>query len=291
MTDFAMTNEMTIGELYYARVREALAFLQKMAGGFQPATAVVLGSGLGNIAREVEDARVVAAGEIPHWPLSTAPGHSGEIVLGKIEGRPVVLLRGRVHFYEGYDMWRVTFPTRVLGMWNIRQYIGTNASGGIDPSLSPGDIVLVEDHINYTGANPLIGPPTPKWNVRFPDMTHAYSPRLIGMCERAALSAGVRARRGVYIAFSGPSYETPAEIRMARGMGASVVGMSTVPEVIVANAMGMETAVLSCVANQAAGISGNTLTEEEVLSEMKAASGRVAALIRGMMRSLEDEGL
>lgn len=278
-------------KLYYGQVEEALSYIKSKVGGFQPSTAVVLGSGLGDIAGQVEGAHAIPTRDIPGWPRSTAPGHSGEIVLGTIEGRPVVLLKGRVHFYEGYDMRQVTFSTRVLGMWKVRQYIGTNASGGIDPCLRPGDIVLVQDHINNMGANPLTGPSEPRWNVRFPDMTHAYSPRLLDLCERTASAAGLAIHKGIYIAFPGPSYETPAEIRMARTLGASVVGMSTVPEVIVSNSMGVETAVLSCVANQAAGMSGEKLTEEEVLTVMKAASNRVGTLICGLMRALEDERL
>ncbi|MDR1977618.1 MAG: purine-nucleoside phosphorylase [Synergistaceae bacterium] len=278
-------------EGYYEKVSEALRYLQSAAGDFQPKTAVVLGSGLGNISEKVRDPRVVDVNDIPHWPRSTAPGHAGQIVLGKIEGRPVALLKGRVHYYEGYDMREVTFPTRVLGMWGIAQYIGTNASGGVDARLRPGDIVLVEDHINYMGANPLIGAAELRWNARFPDMTHAYNPRLLDLCEKAASLQGIRVARGVYIAFAGPSYETPAEIKMARVLGASVVGMSTVPEVIVSSAMGMETAVISCVSNLAAGMGGGTLDEKEVLSVMGEASDRMGSLICGLVKQLEGASL
>jgi len=266
---------------------EALQYIKSVAGEFQPKTAVVLGSGMGKIADEVSGATVIDTKDIPHWPRSTAPGHAGQVILGKMEGRPIAMLKGRLHYYEGHSMNDVTFPTRVMGMWGVKQYIGTNASGGIDPSMKTGDIVLLHDHINYMGANPLIGPAELRWNVRFPDMTHAYSRRLITLCEKAGISAGVQTGRGVYIAFSGPSYETPAEVRMARMLGATVVGMSTVPEVIVANAMAMETAVISCVSNLAAGMTGNTLTEQEVLDEMQAASGRLGNLIRGLMKELE----
>jgi purine-nucleoside phosphorylase len=270
---------------------EALQYIKTAAGNFQPKTAVVLGSGLGRITDEIEAPVVIETKDIPHWPRSTSPGHAGQVVLGKMSGRPVVMLKGRLHYYEGYSMREVTFPTRVMGMWGIKQYIGTNASGGIDPFLRPGDIVLIYDHINYMGINPLIGPTEPRWNVRFPDMTHTYSRRLIKLCERVAGAAGIQVTRGVYIAFSGPSYETPAEVRMARVLGASVVGMSTVPEVIIANAMAMETAVISCVGNLAAGMSEDTLTEEEVLLEMQSVSLRLGSLISGFMKELEDEGL
>ncbi|MDR2529315.1 MAG: purine-nucleoside phosphorylase [Synergistaceae bacterium] len=274
---------------YYDKVLEALNYLRSVAGDFQPRTAIILGSGLGSVSEEVSSPQIISAKDIPHWPRSTAPGHAGQVVLGKIEGRPVALLKGRVHCYEGYSMRDVTFSTRVLGMWGVAQYIATNASGGVDTCLKPGDVVLVQDHINHMGTNPLTGPTEPRWNVRFPDMTHAYSRRLLDMCERAAMEEGIQVTRGVYIAFSGPSYETPAEIRMARVMGASVVGMSTVPEVIVSNAMGMETAVISCVANLAAGMSGEPLTEEEVLVAMQSASGNVGRLICSLMRRLEDD--
>jgi purine-nucleoside phosphorylase len=273
-------------ERYYEHVEEALRYLQSAAGNFQPKTALVLGSGLGNISGKICDPLVVDAKDIPHWPQSTAPGHAGKVVLGKIQDRPVALLQGRVHYYEGYDMREVTFSTRVLGMWGIGQYVGTNASGAVDARLKPGNIVLIEDHVNYMGTNPLIGAAEPRWNVRFPDMTHAYSPRLLDLCEKAALLEGIDTRRGIYVAFSGPSYETPAEIRMARAMGASVVGMSTVPEVIVSNAMGMETAVISCVANLAAGMGDEFLSEEEVLSAMEKASGPMGALICGLIKQL-----
>jgi len=276
---------------YYEKVMEALQYIKSAADGFQPKTAIVLGSGLGKIADRIDEPLVIDTKEIPHWPKSTAPGHAGQIVLGKMEGRPVAMLKGRLHYYEGHSMNDVTFPIRVMGMWGVKQYIGTNASGGIDPSLRTGDIVLIHDHINYMGINPLIGPTEPRWNVRFPDMTHTYSRRLITLCERAAVLAGIQVSKGVYIAFSGPSYETPAEIRMSRVMGASVVGMSTVPEVIIANAMAMETAVVSCVANLAAGMTDDTLTEEEVLREMHAASGRLSSLMSSLMRQLENEGL
>ena len=209
--------------------------------------------------------------------------------MGTLEGCPVILLQGRVHCYEGYSMQDVTFPVRVLGMMGVRQYVATNASGGVNPELVPGDIAAVRDHINLMGANPLVGPSEPRWNVRFPDMTHAYSPRLLELMDMAAAGAGLTLKRGVYAAFMGPSYETPAEVRMARTLGADLVGMSTVPEVVVANAMGMETAVLSCVANRASGMGDEHLTEEEVLRVMAESSRSLALLIRGLLRALASE--
>ena len=274
----------------YDRAMKALDCLCRAAGDFKPRAAVVLGSGLGSVADEVEDARILSAAEIPGWPLSTAPGHAGRVVMGVLEGCPVILLQGRVHCYEGYSMREVTFPVRVLGMMGVRQYVATTASGGVNPELVPGDIAAVRDHINLMGANPLVGPSEPRWNVRFPDMTHAYSPRLLELMDMAAAGAGLTLKRGVYAAFMGPSYETPAEVRMARTLGADLVGMSTVPEVVVANAMGMETAVLSCVANRASGMGDEHLTEEEVLRVMAESSRSLALLIRGLLRALASGG-
>lgn len=270
----------------YDRAARALEHIRRASGDFEPLTAVVLGSGLGAVADEVEDPCVLNTAEIPGWPVSTAPGHAGRVVMGTLEGRPVILLQGRVHCYEGYSMRDVTFPVRVLGMMGVRQYVGTNASGGVNPDLLPGDIAAVRDHINLMGDNPLIGPHEPRWNVRFPDMTHAYSPRLLELLDRAAAGAGIPLKRGVYAAFTGPSYETPAEVRMARTLGADLVGMSTVPEVIVASAMGMEIAVLSCVANKAAGMGDEHLTEEDVLRVMAGSSRSLALLIRALLRAL-----
>jgi purine-nucleoside phosphorylase len=280
------------GKDYFERVMEALRYIQAETGDFRPKTAVVLGSGLGKAAGEIEDPLVIETKNIPHWPRSTAPGHAGQVIMGKIAGRPIVVLRGRVHHYEGHEIEDIVFPTRVLKMLGVREYIATNASGGIDESLETGDIVLVEDHINHMGANPLRGAAEPRWHERFPDMTRAYSPRLIELCEIAASRLGISTKRGVYIAFPGPSYETPAEIRMARVMGASVVGMSTVPEIIESNAMGMENAVISCVANKAAGLGGTKdekLTEEEVLRAMSTLAQSVGALVCALVEQIEED--
>jgi purine-nucleoside phosphorylase len=277
------------GDAYFENVMKALRYIQAEAGGFKPKTAVVLGSGLGKAADGIADPLIIDTKNIPHWPRSTAPGHAGQVILGTLENRPVVILKGRVHYYEGYAMEDVVFPTRVLRMLGVEQYIATNASGGIRDSLNAGDIVLVEDHINFMGVNPLRGPTEPRWNPRFPDMTRAYSPRLLRLCEKAAFQLDIPVSRGVYVAFSGPTYETPAEIRMARAMGASIVGMSTVPEIIVSNAMGMENVVISCVGNKAAGLglTDATLTEEEVLAVMGTAVSRVGALIRALIAQME----
>jgi purine-nucleoside phosphorylase len=272
-------------------VMEAARYIERAAGDFRPKTVVVLGTGLGKVAGLVADPVVIESKDIPHWPRSTAPGHAGQLLLGRLGGRPVAVRRGRVHYYEGCGMEDVVFPTRVMKALGIAQHVATNAVGGIDEDLDTGSIVLVDDHINCMGNNPLIGPAVSQWNPRFPDMTRAYSPRLLRFCEEEAARLGIEVKRGVYIAFSGPSYETPAEIRMARTLGASVVGMSTVPEIIVSTAMDMENAVISCVSNKAAGLGGEDakLTEDDILRGMEAASDRVGALLAALMERLEKE--
>lgn len=275
---------------YYDKVREAADFIRARSGGHSPLTALVLGSGLGKAAESAEQAVVISTSEIPHWPLSTAPGHAGKLILGRIGGRETAVLSGRVHLYEGYSMRDVTFGTRVMGELGVRQYIATNASGAISRDLVPGDIMMLTDHINMTGRNPLTGPNEDRWNVRFPDMTHVYSRRLASIMERASHDVHVMLQRGVYAMMSGPSFETPAEVRMLGVLGADAVGMSTVPEMIVANAMGMEAAALSCVANMAAGLTDSPLTEQEVLDAMAMASQTLASLIGAFIARLVSEG-
>ena len=250
----------------------------------QPETVIVSGSGLGGIADAAENTIIIDAHDIPHWPGSTAPGHAGKIIIGKISGSPVIIQQGRVHYYEGHSMKAVTFPVRVFGMLGVKNYIATNAAGAINTSYNPGEIIAVKDHINLMGANPLAGPNDPRWNERFPDMSRAYNPELLSMLE------GLGLRQGVYAAFTGPSFETPAEVKMAGLLGADLAGMSTVPEVITANAMGLRVGVLSCVANMAAGIEPDkTLTGQEVLDKMKESSGKLAVLLVKLIENLNRE--
>ena len=266
----------------YDRASEALNFIKKFLHD-TPQTAIVAGSGLGDIADVLENKIIIDASEVPHWPRSTAPGHAGKIIAGKIKGRNIIMLQGRVHYYEGYPMSAVTFPVRVLKMLRVNEYIATNASGAVNKNFSVGEIIAVKDHINLMGINPLIGQNEPRWNVRFPDMTHAYNEKLRGILKNFGL------QEGVYAAFSGPSYETPSEVKMAGILGADLVGMSTVPEVIVANSMGMKVCVLSCVANMAAGISPVELTEQEVIDNMKKTSGRLADIIVRLIEKINSE--
>jgi purine-nucleoside phosphorylase len=230
----------------------------------RPAIGVVLGSGLGAFADTLEDETAVPFGEIPHFPASTVAGHSGALVVGRSRGAPVAVMKGRVHHYEGYPLAEVVFPIRVLGRLGVRTLVLTNAAGAINPAFRPGELMILEDHINLLG-NPLIGPNEEALGPRFFDMSEAYDKPLREVAARACAAVGVPCHRGVYIAMTGPSYETPAEIRMARTLGADAVGMSTVPEVIAARHMGMRVLGLSCLTNMAAGVSDRKLDHREVL--------------------------
>jgi purine-nucleoside phosphorylase len=238
------------------------------------------------MADAVENSVAMLYDEIPYWPRTTAIGHVGRLIMGTLEGVPVVVMQGRVHYYEGYTMDEITFPVRIFGEMGIRSIIATNAAGGVNLEYKPGDVVAIRDHINYMGTNPLIGTNNSKWGPRFPDMTYAYDPDYIEKVSRVAREENIRLHSGVYIAFSGPSYETPAEIRMSRTLGADVVGMSTVPEVIVANHMGMRVLALSCVSNYAAGVTPEKLHHKEVLEGMARAAGSMTVLIKGFLREI-----
>jgi purine-nucleoside phosphorylase len=268
-----------------AWVVEALGAIEERTS-IRPRVGIILGSGLGEVADAISDAYAIPYEEIPHWPSATAIGHAGRLVLGTLEGVPVAVMQGRVHYYEGYGMREVTFPARVMGELGIGSLIATNASGGINLGYKPGDLVAVYDHINYMGTNPLIGANEEKWGPRFPDMTYAYDREYLDLLDASAIDEKIALHRGVYIAFSGPSYETPAEIRMARILGADVVGMSTVPEVIAANHMSIRVAAISCVANFAAGVKPEKLRQQEVIDGMARAAGSLTRLIRAFLRRI-----
>ncbi len=272
---------------YTENILEALSYIQKKVSCL-PEAVLVLGSGLGGLADSIEDPIIVPYKEIPHWPLSTAPGHAGRLVFGLLDNTYVAVMQGRIHFYEGYSMKDVTFPVRVFGEWGVPYYLASNASGGINLSYLPGDMVMLYDHINFMGTNPLVGPVISAKEERFPDMSYTYDRDILRLADEVAKENNLLVHRGVYIAFSGPSYETPAEIRMARVMGADVVGMSTVPETIVAHAMGMKVFAVSCVANYAAGVTSQKLSEEEVIREMGKATGKLTTLLRGLLQKIGD---
>lgn len=246
------------------RADEAAAYV-KSRTPLRPSIALVLGSGLGAFAESMQGATVIPYGAIPHFPTSTAIGHSGRLVVGATQGVPVAVMAGRVHYYEGYSLEQVVFPVRVLGRLRIKILIMTNAAGSVNVIYKPGELMVIQDHINYMGGNPLVGPNDERLGLRFFDLSDAYDAKLGEIAEKACWKAGVTVRKGVYIAFSGPSYETPAEIRMARGMGADAVGMSTVPEVIAARHMGIRVLAISCITNMAAGVLKKKLDHREVL--------------------------
>jgi purine-nucleoside phosphorylase len=257
------------------------------AAGDIPDIAVVLGSGLGGFAGRLADAATIPYADIPRFARSTAPGHKGNLIVGKIAGGPrVICMQGRFHMYEGYAAPEATRHVRVLRELGVSRLILTNASGGLNPAWSAGDLMLIEDHINFTGQNPLTGPNFSEYGPRFPDMSFAYDPGLRETVRRAAGSLSIPLREGVYVGFLGPSFETPAEIRMFQALGASAVGMSTVPEAIVANHCGMKVCGISCVTNLAAGILAQPLTSEEVLESAAKAGPLFEALLEETLRLL-----
>jgi purine-nucleoside phosphorylase len=270
---------------YFDRVEEAAAHLRRDLGS-PPEIAVVLGSGLGAFAESLGDSTVVPYGEIPHWPASRVIGHAGKLSAGTAAGTRVLALSGRVHFYEGHDLGTVTFATRVLGRLGVKTLILTNAAGGINLRFGQGALMVIDDHINLLGTNPLIGPNETRFGLRFPDMSSIYSTRLRGLADAAARSSGLQVEHGVYIAVTGPSYETPAEIRAFRTLGADAVGMSTVPEAIVARHMGIEVLGISCISNMASGILPQPLTEEEVMETTSRVRDQFIALLEGIIGRL-----
>jgi len=277
---------------YFETTGEAANFLRSRLGTLAPRIGIVLGSGLGATADAVETTAIVPYGEIPHFPQSTVEGHSGRIVAGRLGRVPVIVMQGRVHHYEGYTPQQVTFPMRVLGHIGIRTVILTNAAGGISISCRIGDLMLISDHINMLGFNPLVGPNEPRFGdgtksgLRFFDMSEAYSRQLRDLAHLAARDEGFITTEGVYLAVPGPSFETPAEIRAFRTMGADLVGMSTVPETIVARHMGIEVLGISCVTNLAAGISPTPLSHEEVFEAGGKAQHRLAALLTRLLPAI-----
>jgi purine-nucleoside phosphorylase len=248
----------------------------------------VLGSGLGGFADAVEDAVEIPYAEIPGWPVSTAVGHAGTLVLGTFGGAPVAVMKGRAHLYEGVPPAKVVFGVRVLGRLGIESLVVTNACGAIDPSLQPGALVAVSDHLNFQGASPLVGPNDDSLGPRFPDMTDAYDPSYRARAREAADRLGIALGEGVYAAWLGPAFETPAEIRMLRTVGADLVGMSTVPEVLAARHMGIRCLALSCVTNAAAGVLPEPIDHERVLEVGARAAGDLVALLREVIPALSD---
>lgn len=246
------------------KIKMATDFLTEKIN-IHPQIGFILGSGLGVLADKIENPQMIQYSEIPHFPKSTVYGHAGELVFGDFQGKKVVAMKGRFHFYEGYPLGEVTFPVRVMKALGVETLIVTNAAGGANPNFEPGDLMIIEDHINLSNHNPLIGPNDEKFGVRFPDMSQAYDKSFIELAEKIAKDLNIDIKKGVYTFFSGPTYETPAEIRMVQKLGGDAVGMSTVPEVIVAIHAGLQVLGISCITNMASGILDQPLNHEEVI--------------------------
>lgn len=270
---------------YYEKVGEAAAFVRARVPAL-PEVAVVLGSGLGDFAGGLADAVTIPYTSIPHWPASRVVGHAGQLVVGRIGSKTVAALSGRAHFYEGHDMGTVVFATRVVGVLGVKVLILTNAAGGINTAFAQGALMVIDDHINLLGTNPLVGPNDERFGPRFPDMTEAYSKRLRAIADGVARDQGLPLAHGVYVAVHGPSYETPAEIRYMRAIGADAVGMSTAPEVIAARHMGIEVLGISCITNMAAGVLDRPLVHEEVMETAHRVRGQFTALLEGIISRL-----
>ena len=257
----------------------------RLKGTYQlrPTLAIVLGSGFHHVLTELRVDKRISCAKIPGFPVPGLSGHAGELIFGKLGGMPVLVLSGRAHFYEGYSMEQVTFPVRTLAALGIRDLLLTNAAGGINQKLQPGDFMVLTDHINWMGVNPLRGPAMPG-RPGFVDMTHVYDERLSALLFRAGKSGNLKLRRGVYLAVSGPSYETPAEIRAFARLGADAVGMSTVPEAMVARQCGLNVAAVSCVTNPAAGRGRGPLSHAEVLKTAERVKGLAVELLKNFMR-------
>ncbi|HEX5707860.1 MAG TPA: purine-nucleoside phosphorylase [Pyrinomonadaceae bacterium] len=251
-----------------------------------PRMALVLGSGLGAFADEIEGGVAMPYEEVPGFARSTVEGHAGRLVIGRVGGVPLVAMQGRFHFYEGYTLEEVTFPVRVFALMGVRTLVLTNAAGGLNNSYTQGSLIVISDHLNLLGDNPLRGPNDERLGARFPDMTEVYDHEYQDVAVREAQEMGVELRRGVYAALSGPSYETPAEIRMMRSLGADAVGMSTVPEAIVARHAGMRVLGLSCITNMAAGIEATPIDHAEVMETGARVRETFAELLRRVIPKL-----
>ncbi|MBM6613708.1 purine-nucleoside phosphorylase [Desemzia sp. RIT804] len=266
------------------RITEAAAYIKEQ-GVKQVDVGLILGSGLGELGEEVEQPIAIPYETIPHFPVSTVIGHAGQLVYGTLGGQMVLAMQGRFHYYEGYSLEDVTFPVRVMKELGIHSVIVTNAAGGVNTSFEPGDLMMITDQINFTGVNPLHGPNDENLGPRFADMSHAYDAEYQEMVRKVAQEKGVALKEGVYMGFSGPTYETPAEIKMARTFGADAIGMSTVPEVIVANHGGLRVIGVSCITNLAAGMQAN-LNHEEVVETTTRVKETFKSFVKAILASM-----
>lgn len=270
----------------FDKAKEAADYIKKQIGEFEPEVAMILGSGLGDFANHVEEASAISYTDIPNFHKTSVVGHKGQLVYGKISGKNVMVFQGRFHAYEGHAQEIVCLPTRTLALLGVKKLLITNASGGISSDYVPGDLVCITDHINLTGRNPLVGENDNEFGPRFPDMSEAYSKNLNETLSASASEINIDLKQGVYAGFLGPTYETPAEVRMAKILGADMVGMSTVPEVIAANHCQIETCGISCITNLAAGISKEKLSHAEVKEVANMAMDKFTRLLLKFMERI-----
>lgn len=266
-------------------IQETLDYIDTYTDGFKPEIGIVLGSGLGDLADQYCEFAIPYS-KIPGFSKSTVEGHKGQLVFATINNRPVVMMQGRIHYYEGHSMQDITYPIKVMKELGVKTVILTNAAGAINKSFKPGDLMVITDHINMMGANPLVGPNDDRFGTRFPDMSEVYNKYLIKRVDAAARNLRIDVKHGVYIASSGPSYETPAEIKMARYLGADAAGMSTVPEAIVANYCGMKVVGISCISNYASGVSTKKLTHEEVIETTNSVKSKFKNLLLFLLKNI-----
>lgn len=267
----------------WTKLNEATAKIRQ-SFPYNPTIGLILGSGLGDLADQIERAVTIPYKEIPHFPLSTVAGHAGQLILGEFSDKIVVAMQGRFHFYEGYSQEEVVFPVLVMKQLGIKTLIVTNAAGGMNPAFQAGDLMVITDHLNLTGANPLIGPHLVELGPMFPDMSCAYTPELVTLIDRIATSLGFSIRKGVYAGISGPSYMTPAELIMLRKLGADALGMSTVPEAITASFLGLRTLGISCITDMAIGEELEPLTHEQVMETANQTKPKFIQLIKTIVR-------
>ncbi len=252
----------------------------------KPCVGMILGSGLGILAEEIQEAITISYSDIPYFPQSTVHGHAGELVCGFLMGKYVIVMKGRFHYYEGYSMEKVTFPVRVMKALGVETILVTNAAGGVNKSFSPGDLMIIEDHVNFSFDNPLMGKNFEALGPRFPDMSNAYDKDLVAIAQEVAKEAAIEVRKGVYACMTGPAYETPAEIKMLQRLGVDAVGMSTVPEVMVAKHSGLKVLGISCISNMAAGILPQPLNHEEVIETTQRIKKHFIAYVKSILNRL-----
>lgn len=272
-------------ENIFAKMKEAVAYIESQTD-IKPEFGLILGSGLGELANEIEDAVKIDYENIPNFPVSTVEGHAGKLVIGKLLGKSVIAMQGRFHYYEGYSMQEVTFPVRVMKGLGVHSIVVTNACGGMNKDFQPGDLMLIEDHLNMTGANPLIGPNEADFGPRFPDMSRAYTHEYLKKAKEVAEKLNITVQQGVYAGVTGPTYMTPVELIMLRNLGADTVGMSTVPEVITASHMGQKVLGISCVTDMAIGEELEPLTHEQVMEVANRTKPKFISLVKEFLAAV-----